>query len=135
LFTLALYGSQALEQKIFYTERNKLTHMPTQQLDYFASLVSEDEHFPLTEAAIAAAQHAYPDLIIQNVMDELDLMGDKVKHRVTHEMQDIQKLQILKNFFFKELGFGPTIPITLTYTALLRHVEGYLFLWRSSSWN
>ncbi|MEO0047763.1 MAG: hypothetical protein RLZZ410_722 [Pseudomonadota bacterium] len=81
--------------------------MPTQQLDYFASLVSEDEHFPLTEAAIAAAQHAYPDLIIQNVMDELDLMGDKVKHRVTNEMQDIQKLQILKNFFFKELGFGP----------------------------
>ncbi len=81
--------------------------MPTQQLDYFASLVSEDEHFPLTEAAIATAQHAYPDLIIQNVMDELDLMGDKVKQRVTHEMQDIQKLQILKNYFYKDLGFGP----------------------------
>ena len=40
--------------------------MPTQQLDYFASLVSEDEHFPLTEAAIAVAQHSYPDLIVQH---------------------------------------------------------------------
>jgi regulator of sirC expression with transglutaminase-like and TPR domain len=81
--------------------------MPTQQLDYFASLVSEDEHFPLTEAAIAVAQHSYPDLIVQHVFDELDLLADKVKHRVTHEMAGVQKLQILKNFFYKELGFGP----------------------------
>ena len=72
--------------------------MPTQQLDYFASLVVDDEHFPLTEAAIAIAQHAYPDLIIQNVMDELDLLGEKVKQRITSEMQGIQKLQILKNY-------------------------------------
>jgi regulator of sirC expression with transglutaminase-like and TPR domain len=81
--------------------------MPTQQLDYFASLVVDDEHFPLTEAAIAIAQHAYPDLIIQNVMDELDLLGEKVKQRTTSEMQAIQKLQILKNYFYQELGFGP----------------------------
>ena len=81
--------------------------MPTQQLDYFASLVSEDDHFPLTEAAIAIAQHAYPDLVVQHVFDELDLLGDKLKQRTTHEMAGIQKLQILKNFFFKELGFGP----------------------------
>ena len=81
--------------------------MPTQQLDYFASLVSEDDHFPLTESAIAIAQHAYPDLVVQHVFDELDLLGDKLKQRTTHEMAGIQKLQILKNFFFKELGFGP----------------------------
>ena len=74
---------------------------------YFASLVSEDDHFPLTEAAIAIAQHAYPDLVVQHVFDELDLLGDKLKQRTTHEMAGIQKLQILKNFFFKELGFGP----------------------------
>ena len=43
--------------------------MPTQQLDYFTSLVAEDEHLPLTEAAIAVAQHAYPDLNVQGVLD------------------------------------------------------------------
>ena len=81
--------------------------MPTQQLDYFASLVSEDDHFPLTESAIAVAQHAYPDLVVQHVFDELDLLGDKLRQRVTHEMAGIQKLQILKNFFYQEMGFGP----------------------------
>lgn len=81
--------------------------MPTQQLDYFASLVSEDDHFPLTEAAIAIGQHAYPDLVVQHVFDELDVLANKLKQRTTHEMAGIQKLQILKNFFYKELGFGP----------------------------
>jgi regulator of sirC expression with transglutaminase-like and TPR domain len=81
--------------------------MPTQQLDYFSSLVAEDDHLPLTEAAIAIAQHAYPDLIVQNVIDELDLIADKLKQRISSEFSGIQKLQILKNFFFKEMGFGP----------------------------
>jgi regulator of sirC expression with transglutaminase-like and TPR domain len=45
--------------------------------------------------------------VVQHVFDELDLLGDKLKQRVTHEMAGIQKLQILKNFFYKELGFGP----------------------------
>ena len=81
--------------------------MPTQQLDYFTSLVAEDDHFPLTEAAIAVAQHAYPDLIVQNVMDELDLLGDKLRHRISNEMPGLQKLQLLKSYFYKDLGFGP----------------------------
>ena len=57
--------------------------MPTQQLDYFTSLVAEDEHLPLTEAAIAVAQHAYPDLDVQGVLDQLDEMGRKLKTRIT----------------------------------------------------
>jgi regulator of sirC expression with transglutaminase-like and TPR domain len=81
--------------------------MPTQQLDYFASLVAEDEHFPLTEASIAIGQHAFPDLVVQHVFDELDVLIEKLKHRITSEMAGIQKLQILKNYFYKELGFGP----------------------------
>lgn len=81
--------------------------MPTQQLDYFTSLVAEDQHFPLTEAAIAVAQHAYPDLIVQSVIDEIDLLGDKLKHRVSNEMSGLQKLQLLKSYFYKDLGFGP----------------------------
>ncbi len=81
--------------------------MPTQQLDYFTSLVAEDEHFPLTEAAIAVAQHAYPDLDVQGVLDQIDQLGTKLKTRVTADTAPMQRLQILKHFFYTELGFGP----------------------------
>ena len=81
--------------------------MPTQQLDYFTSLVAEDEHLPLTEAVIAVAQHAYPDLDVQNVLDQLDQMGNKLKSRITSDTSPIQRLQILKHFFYTELGRAP----------------------------
>ncbi len=81
--------------------------MPTQQLDYFTSLVAEDEHFPLTEAAVAVAQHAYPDLNVQGVLDKIDQWGNKLKKQITPDMPPIQRLQLLKHFFYQELGFGP----------------------------
>jgi regulator of sirC expression with transglutaminase-like and TPR domain len=81
--------------------------MPTQQLDYFTSLVAEDEHFPLTEAAVAVAQHAYPDLDVQGVLDKIDHWGNKLKKQITPDTPPIQRLQLLKHFFYQELGFGP----------------------------
>jgi regulator of sirC expression with transglutaminase-like and TPR domain len=81
--------------------------MPTQQLDYFTSLVNEDEHFPLTEATVAVAQHAYPDLDVQGVLDQIDQWGNKLKQRITPDTPPIQRLQLLKHFFYQELGFGP----------------------------
>ncbi|AKD26077.1 hypothetical protein CL55_00017440 [Polynucleobacter duraquae] len=81
--------------------------MPTQQLDYFTSLVAEDEHLPLTEAAVAVAQHAYPDLDVQGVLDQIDQWGNKIKQRITPDTPPIQRLQLLKHFFYNELGFGP----------------------------
>ena len=81
--------------------------MPTQQLDYFATLVADDDHFPLTEAAIAVAQHAYPDLDVEEVVDEIDGLAQKLHARISKEMSGLQKLQILKLYFYKELGFGP----------------------------
>lgn len=81
--------------------------MPTQQLDYFTSLVAEDEHFPITEATVAVAQHAYPDLDVQGVLDQIDQWGKKLKQRITSDTPPIQRLQLLKHFFYQELGFGP----------------------------
>jgi len=81
--------------------------MPTQQLDYFTSLVAEDEHLPLTEATVAIAQHAYPDLDVQGVLDQIDQWGKKLKQRTTPDTPPIQRLQLLKHFFYNELGFGP----------------------------
>jgi regulator of sirC expression with transglutaminase-like and TPR domain len=81
--------------------------MPTQQLDYFTSLVAEDEHLPLTEATVAIAQHAYPDLDVQGVLDQIDQWGNKLKQRITPDTPPMQRLQLLKHFFYNELGFGP----------------------------
>ena len=81
--------------------------MPTQQLDYFTSLVAEDENLPLTEAAIAVAQHDYPDLDVQGVLDQIDQWGNRLKQRITSDTPPIQRLQLLKHFFYNELGFGP----------------------------
>ena len=81
--------------------------MPTRQLDYFTSLVAEDDHFPLTEAAIAVAQHAFPDLDVQHTLDEIDALGSKLKKRITADTSQVQRLQLLKYFFYTELGFGP----------------------------
>jgi regulator of sirC expression with transglutaminase-like and TPR domain len=81
--------------------------MPTQQLDYFTSLVAEDEHLPLTEATVAVAQHAYPDLDVQGVLDQIDQWGNKLNQRITPDTPPIQRLQLLKHFFYNELGFGP----------------------------
>ncbi|SNX27983.1 transcriptional regulator [Polynucleobacter meluiroseus] len=81
--------------------------MPTQQLDYFTSLVAEDDHFPLTEAAIAVAQHAYPSLDVQGVLDRIDQLSNKLKERITPDTSPMQRLQMLRHFFYTELGFGP----------------------------
>ena len=74
--------------------------MPTRQLDYFTPLVAEDDHFPLTEAAIAVAQHAFPDLDVQHTLDEIDALGSKLKKRITADTSQVQRLQLLKHFFY-----------------------------------
>lgn len=79
--------------------------MPTKHLDYFASLVAQDQNLPLTEAAIAVAQHAYPDLDVQAVLDHIDTLVKKLSARFTPETTDLQKLQHLKHYFFSELHF------------------------------
>ena len=83
--------------------------MPTQQLDYFTSLVAEDEHLPLTEAAIAVAQHAYPDLDVQGVLDRLDQLGNKLKLRITPDTSPAPENSYLHHVLENRRG----IPISL----------------------
>jgi regulator of sirC expression with transglutaminase-like and TPR domain len=76
--------------------------MPTTHLDYFSSLVAEDAHFPLQRLHIAVGQHAIPDLDVQAIMDDIDLMVTKLQQRLSPESTALQKLQHLKHFFFNE---------------------------------
>ena len=73
--------------------------MPT-ALQYFASLVAEDESFALLEAAIAVAQDEYPELDPQGVLAQVDALADRLKRRVPADAVPVQRLRLLNRYFF-----------------------------------
>jgi regulator of sirC expression with transglutaminase-like and TPR domain len=78
-------------------------------LQYFASLVQSDEHFPLLEAAVSLAQDEYPDLDVQQVLGDVDQLLARIKRRLPADAPALQKLRALNQFFFRDLGFGGNI--------------------------
>lgn len=78
-------------------------------LQYFASLVQSDEHFPLLEAAISLAQDEYPDLDVQQVLGDVDQLMARIKRRLPADASALQKLRLLNQFFFHDLNFGGNI--------------------------
>jgi regulator of sirC expression with transglutaminase-like and TPR domain len=75
-------------------------------LEYFASLVQSDEQFPLLEAAASLAQDEYSELDIQEVLDQVDQLGSRLKQRLPADAGALQKLRLLNKFFFEEQGFS-----------------------------
>ncbi len=75
-------------------------------LEYFASLVQSDEHFPLLEAAASLAQDEYPDLDIQDVLDQVDQLAGRLKQRLPADAGALHRLRLLNKFFFEEHGFA-----------------------------
>jgi regulator of sirC expression with transglutaminase-like and TPR domain len=78
-------------------------------LDYFASLVQSDDDFALFEAAVSLAQDEYPDLDVQSVLGEVDQLLKRIKRRLPSDAASLQKLRILNQFFFSDLGFGGNV--------------------------
>ena len=78
-------------------------------LQYFASLVQSDAHFPLLEAAISLAQDEYPDLDVQQALSDVDQLQARLKRRVPADASALQKLRLLSQFFFRDLGFGGNV--------------------------
>ena len=78
-------------------------------LQYFASLVQSDEHFPLLEAAISLAQDEYPDLDVQQVLGDVDQLLARLKRRLPADASPLQRLRALNQFFFRDLNFGGNI--------------------------
>ncbi|RZJ17744.1 MAG: tetratricopeptide repeat protein [Haliea sp.] len=78
-------------------------------LQYFASLVQSDEHFPLLEAAISVAQDEYPDLDVQQVLGDVDQLLARLKRRLPADASALQRLRVLNQFFFRDLNFGGNI--------------------------
>ena len=78
-------------------------------LEYFSSLVHSDEHFPLLEAAISIAQDEYPELDVQQVLDEVDQMLARLKRRIPADAAPLHRLRSLNQYFFRDLSFGGNI--------------------------
>ncbi len=78
-------------------------------LQYFASLVAEDEGFALLEAAISVAQDEYPGLDPQGVLSQVDVLAERLKRRIPADAVVLQKLRFLNRYFFQDLGFAGNV--------------------------
>jgi regulator of sirC expression with transglutaminase-like and TPR domain len=77
----------------------------TSALAYWETLVREDEHLPLFEAALSIAQDEYPEMDLQQLLSSVDEMAERFKARLVPEAPLMHKLRLLNHFFFKELHF------------------------------
>ena len=78
-------------------------------LDYFAALVADDASFPLLEAAVAVAQDDEPDLDVQGVLAHIDGLADRLYRRLPPDAAPLQRLRLLNQYFFQELGFAGNV--------------------------
>ncbi|OYY63737.1 MAG: transglutaminase [Burkholderiales bacterium 28-67-8] len=78
-------------------------------LEYFTSLVAEDASFSVLEAAVSIAQDEYPGLDTQAVLSDIDALADRLKRRIPADLAALQKVRLLNQYFFQELGFGGNV--------------------------
>lgn len=78
-------------------------------LNYFASLVQSDTQFPLLEAAASLAQDEYPDVDVQGVLHEMDVLLERLRRRIPADAPALQKLRMLNQIFFRDLGFSGNV--------------------------
>lgn len=75
-------------------------------LEYFASLVAEDEDLNLLEAAVSLAQDDYPQLDVQAALAHVDGLARRLRERIPTDATPPERLQLLVQFFHRELGFA-----------------------------
>ncbi|PLZ01292.1 transglutaminase [Burkholderia sp. WAC0059] len=81
----------------------------TRVLDYFSTLVADDDSLPLTEAALAIAQDAYPDLDLQGTLAELDELVERVRRRIDRSADVREQVSTLNRCFFRDFGFAANL--------------------------
>lgn len=79
---------------------------PPSPLEYFASLVAEDDGFSTLEVAITLGQDADPALDPQAVLLEVDALAARLKQRLPADASPTHRVQLLNRYFFRELGFA-----------------------------
>ena len=79
---------------------------PPTRLEYFRTLVAEDEHFRLLEAAAAVAQDEDAGLDACAVVVQIEELAARLLKRLAPDAAAQQRLRLLNHYFFKELGFS-----------------------------
>jgi regulator of sirC expression with transglutaminase-like and TPR domain len=72
---------------------------------YFAQLMADSGSLPLTEAACAIAQDAYPELDTLDALTQIDAFAATLARRMPKDAGVETKLRYLNRYFFHELGF------------------------------
>lgn len=80
-----------------------------QALDYFSSLVKQDDAIPLFEAALCIAQDDDPALDLTACAIEIDKFAARLNQRLPRDIAQIPKLRLLNHFFYQELGFAGNV--------------------------
>jgi regulator of sirC expression with transglutaminase-like and TPR domain len=80
-----------------------------QALDYFSSLVKQDDAIPLFEAALCIAQDDDPSLDLTACAIEIDKFAARLNQRLPKDIAQIPKLRLLNHFFYHELGFAGNV--------------------------
>lgn len=80
--------------------------MTIKSLEYFSTLVQQDDSLPLFEAALTIAQDVDPDLDLAASQAEVDTLAARLKQRLPNDASDLQKLRMLNHYFYRELGFS-----------------------------
>jgi regulator of sirC expression with transglutaminase-like and TPR domain len=80
-----------------------------QALDYFSSLVKQDDAIPLFEAALCIAQDDDPALDLTACAIEIDKFAARLNQRLPKDIAQIPKLRLLNHFFYHELGFAGNV--------------------------
>lgn len=83
--------------------------MMIKSIEYFASLVQQDDSIPLFEAALSIAQDADPHVDLTAIEAEVDEFAARLRQRFASDASSIQKLRLLNHFFYHELGFAGNI--------------------------
>ncbi len=83
-------------------------HNPT-ALEYFATLVADDDSLNLLEAAAAIAQDEFPQLDTQALLGELDVLSERLRSRLPADASASHKLRTLVAYFYQELGFAGNV--------------------------
>lgn len=96
-------------QRAPYKVAMSLSYSVPTTLEYFASLVQSDEHFPLLETAASIAQDEYPELDVQQLLGDVDQLQARIQRRLPADAAALHRLRILNQFFFSDLGFSGNV--------------------------
>lgn len=80
-------------------------HVPT-PIEHFENLVGHDAGFPLLETAANLALDAEPGLDVQDVLNQMDQLSERLRKSIPWSSNAMQRTYMLNEFFYEKLGFG-----------------------------